>query len=95
MAVSYDALVQALRLGDSPEERAIAMRLRRVAMAIVDREAPNAPQVLKDEACIRIAGYLFDMPQAHRGAAFANVFRNSGAQHLLAPYKPIKARVTP
>ena len=95
MAVTTDALIQALRLGDTPEERTIAMRLKRVAMAIVEREAPSAPAVLKDEACIRLAGYLYDMPQAYRGAAFANSFRNSGAQHLLQPYRAVKTRVTP
>ena len=95
MAVTIDNLIQALRLGDTPEERTNAVRLMKVAKAIVDREAPNAPVVIKDEACIRLCGYLYDMPNAARGASFANAFRNSGAQALLSPYRALKVRVTP
>ena len=94
MAVTTETLIQALRLGDTPDERAIAERLLAAAQEIVDREAPRAPEVLQDEAIIRLVGYWFDMPQAARGAGFANAFRNSGAQSIVAPYRPLRARVT-
>ena len=93
MAITTDNLITALRLGDTPEERTIVLRLMRTAKETVNREAPNAPQVLKDEACVRLCGYWYDQPNAHRGAAFANAFRNSGAQSILAPYRKQKARV--
>ena len=95
MAVTAETLIQALRLGDTTEERAIAERLLAAAQEIVDREAGRAPDVLQDEAVIRLVGYWFDMPQAARGAGFANAFRNSGAQAIVAPYRPVRARVTP
>ena len=95
MAVTTDNLILALRLGNTDDERAIAERLRGVAQEVVNREASSAPDVLKDEAVIRLCGYWFDQPQAARGAAYANAFRNSGAQHLLAPYRAVKVRVTP
>ena len=94
MAVTIDNLITALRLGDTTEEREIAERLLAAAQEVVNKQAPNAPDVLKDEAVIRLAAYWYDMPQAARGAGFANALRNSGAQSLLAPYRPLKARVT-
>ena len=95
MAVTTDNLITALRLGDTSEERATADRLRSAAQELVNEEAPNAPDVLKDEAVIRLCGYWYDQPNAHRGAAFANAFRNSGAQSIVARYRAVKVRVTP
>ena len=95
MAVTTDNLITALRLGDTTEEREIAERLRLAALEVVNREAPSAPDALKDEGVIRLAAYWYDQPNAHRGAAFANSFRNSGAQSILAPYRAVKVRVTP
>ena len=94
MAVITDTLIQALRLGDTPDERAIAERLLGAAQEIVEKQAPNAPDVLKDEAVIRLAAYWYDQPNAGRGAGYANAFRNSGALALLAPYRALRARVT-
>ena len=93
MALTIDDLITELRLGDTTEERAIATRLLGVANQIVEREAPNAPDVLKEEAAIRIAGYLYDQPLAASGARHANAFRNSGALSLLAPYRVMRAGI--
>ena len=84
MAVTIEQLVEALRLGDSDAEKAIARRLMRVAKEMVEKTAPSSPAVIKDEACIRIAGYLYDMPSAARGASYAAVMRNSGAKVITA-----------
>ena len=40
-----------------------------------------------NEAVRRLAGYLFDQPEAARGDAYSNALRNSGAQRMLLPYR--------
>ena len=80
-------LLAALRMGNSAEETAEATRLLAYATEAVTRHAPDAPDVVHNEATIRIAGYLFDQPTASRNAAFANALRNSGAGAILLPYR--------
>ena len=96
MAVSLTAaaLRGALRLGDSAEETAEATRLLAYSTAAVTKHAPRAPDVVHNEAAIRLAGYLFDAPNAGRGAAFADTLRNSGALSVLAPYRTHRAGST-
>ena len=94
MAVSVDTLRTALRLGDTAEERALATRLLKTAKIVVEKQAPRAPTAIKDEACIRLAAYWYDQPNAGRGAGYANALRNSGALALVSPYRLLKARVT-
>ena len=93
MAVTTEQLIIALRLGDTTEERAIADRLIPVATELVNKTAPDAPDLIKDEAVIRLAGYWFDMPNAPRGTAYAGALRNSGAKSILLPYRVMKAGV--
>ncbi len=79
--------------------------LGELAAARVEREAPGAPQSIKDAAVIRYAGY---MGTADFGALaeqtigpltrkwpvnHANAWRNSGAAGLLAPWKIRRAGV--
>ena len=80
-------LAAALRLSDSAEETAEATRLLAFATAAVVKHAPAAPDVVHNEAAIRLAGYLFDMPNAGRGAGYADSLRNSGAAAILLPYR--------
>ena len=73
------------------------------ASAVVDQYAPGAPQPLKNEAIIRIAGYLteanFGAAQSeeigplkiHYAANHANAFRNSGAAMLLSRWRQRRA----
>ena len=91
--LTTDDLIIALRLGNTAEERAIAERLLGAAQEVVNREAPSAPDVLKDEAVIRLAAYWYDQPNAGRGTAYAGAFRNSGAKSILLPYRKIKVFV--
>ena len=88
MAVTLTAeqLAAAIRVGDSPEETAEVERLLAYASEAVTKHAPAAPDVVQNEAVVRLAGYLFDMPQASRGSAYANALRSSGAARLLLPY---------
>ena len=80
-------LSAALRLSDTAAEIAEATRLLAYATQTVTKNAPSAPDVVHNEAVIRLAGYLFDQPFAARGAAFEHSLRNSGAARMLLPYR--------
>ena len=96
MAVTLTAarLSVALRLGDTAEETAEAARLLDYASAAVTKHAPDAPAVFQNEAAIRLAGYLFDMPLASRSAGYADALRNSGAAAILLPHRAHRAATT-
>ena len=100
MAVTLTAETLAVEIG-ATEER--ATRLLVVATEVVTRYAPNAPEVLANEAVIRFAGYL---TSADYGAVrsetlgpmsveyvtnHAAMFRNSGAEALLTRFKRRRA----
>ena len=89
MAVSLTVaeLGAALRLSDSPEELAEATRLHAYASEAVTKHAPAAPDAVHNEAAVRLAGYIYDMPFAGRGDSYANALRNSGAARMLLPYR--------
>ena len=95
MAVTLTAaeLATAIRVGDTPEEAAQVDRLLATATALVLRHAPDAPGEIHTEAAVRVAGHLFDMPQAARGAGYADVLRNSGALALMLPWRRHRAGV--
>ena len=86
VTLTVEELSAALRLGSTPEETAEATRLLSVSTELVTKHAPDAPDVVQNEAVIRVAGYLFDMPTAPRFAGYANIVRNSGAGRMLLPY---------
>ena len=87
-------LAAALRLLGTDEETAQVTRLLDYATERVEKHAPEAPDVAQNEAVIRLAGYLFDMPFAPAGARFANALRNSGAGNMLLPYRIHRAGST-
>ena len=100
MAISLTQaqLSAAIRLGDSPEETAESARLLIYVAEAIARHLgdayDDAPEVIVNEAAIRLAGYLFDMPNAGRGVSFANAGRNSGAWTILLPYRLHRAGST-
>ena len=87
-------LAAALRLLGSDEEIAQVTRLLTYATERVEKHAPAAPDVVMNEACIRLAAYLFDQPYAPAGARYANALRNSGAGNILLPYRIHRAGST-
>ena len=104
MAVTYLTdlqLAAALRLGDGVtalEEPTLGIvsRLCGVAAAQVEVLAPAAPDPVKAEFVVRLAGYLFDSPQAGRGANYANACTNSGAANVIALWRAVKVvAITP
>ena len=86
----------ALRIITSSEDAldtAIAEQLERlagVATALVESYAPVAPQAIKDEAAIRVAGYLFDIAPDDRNIP-QNAFVSSGAMSLLSFWRTQRA----
>ena len=89
MALTLTQLAAELRLGDGvavPEEPVLGIltRVKAAAEALVEKQSPSAPADIKDEATIRVAGYLYDQPTAAEGDRFAFAFRSSGAAGLLS-----------
>ena len=98
MAVTLTAaqLAAALKI-PSPDaaETEVLARLKTVVSTHVERWAPLAPDVMLNEAAVRMAGYLYDAPTAHAGA-YGAAFEHSGAGALLAPWRTHRAGlVTP
>ena len=93
VTLTVDALLAAMRLGDSAEELAEATRLLDYSTLAVEQYAPEAPSAAQNEAVIRLASQMFDQPTATRGA-YANAMRNSGAGRILMPYRLHRAGST-
>lgn len=87
VTITVEELRAALRLNDSTEETAEVTRLLAYATEAVVKHAPNASDVVHDEAVRRLVGHLFDQPEASRSDAYANAMRNSGAARILLPYR--------
>ena len=82
-----DALIEQMRLGDTPEELATATQLLAVATEMVEKHAPAAPTVIMNQAAVAVCSYLFDRPFASRYSGYANIGRNSGMASMLLPYR--------
>ena len=93
MAVSLADLAVALRLKTGAEVldtdiSAILMRIKQGSEAIIGRYAPEAPDAIKDLACIRLGSYLFD--EEGRSNRSKDPLKASGAQQLLARFRNIR-----
>ena len=98
------AAALAAAIGAEDDETA-AERLAEVATEAVNRYAPNAPEILRREAVIRFAGYLWGSefggvrkesigPQEVEYVSnHAAMFRNCGASALLTNYRVRRAGV--
>ena len=84
-------LAAAIRLGDSPEETAQVKRLLSFATLAVSKHAPDAPDIIQNEAAILVAGYIYDSPMAAKGASYSAVLRNCGAGSLMLPWRTHRA----
>ena len=93
---------------DTDGETRLTERLNQVgsvASAMVEREAPGAPDAIKDEAVVRFSGYLFsaywgDRQKSSLGPRATEyvvnhsaMFRSCGSKGLLAPWKVRRAGV--
>ena len=101
-AAAVDRLVAAV--GCRGDGDAMGM-LGLAASALVEKEAPDAPQAAKDEAVIRIVGYWaqsdfggIESETSVGGKAASyfrpapSAFRYSGAKGMLSPWKKRRAR---
>ena len=96
MAVTLTATALAEALGVN---QTLADRLRPVAVALVERYAPNAPAEIQNEGVIRCAGWLAEQPNAairseRQGdietdfnPSALSALRHSGAMALLSSWK--------
>lgn len=89
--ITVSDLQNALRAGSSTAETTEITRLRTYAIEVVNKHANSAPDTVKSEAIVRLASYLYDLPPATRGQAYAGAFRNSGAGAVLLPYRVHRA----
>ena len=95
MAVTLTQLAAAMRLGngvDAPVEplASILQRHLDVGTALVEKEAPEAPDAVKEEAVIRVSAYSYDSPLASPGVGFADAWRNSGAASLVSRWRELR-----
>lgn len=94
MAVTAPALAVDLRLildsTEYPElpggQRDNVSRVLATAGAMVAKYAPAAPEAIADEATVRLACYLYDVP-ASDVRFVQSPLRQSGAGALLSPYR--------
>ncbi len=89
MAVTVNQLAAALRLTNgtlAPPEPILSIltRLLGVSEAFVELTAESAPTAIKEEAIIRMAGYLYEAPPAGAELRYSDAWRNSGAASLVA-----------
>ncbi len=80
-------LASRLRLGRTPTELEETDELLAYATEAVTHHAPDAPDVVHNEAVYRLCGYVYDRPFSSVGERFSNAFRNSGAAAALLPYR--------
>ena len=80
-------LAARIRLGRTPTELDEADQILAYATEAVTHHAPDAPDVVHNEAAYRLAGYIYDRPFASADTRFSNAFRNSGAAAALLPYR--------
>ena len=102
MAVTITATELAEAVG---VDSTTAIRLLAVAAALVGRYAPDAPGAIADEAAIRTAGWLTEMPSAaitsesegdirtSYSPTMQSALRHSGAMALLSPWRVRRAGV--
>lgn len=92
-------------LGDNNIDVVILRRIGASASAMVERFAPGAPQAVRDEAFVRVAGWLLDAPSSGLRAtregdvetsftpSMQSALRASGAMAILTAWKVRRAGV--
>ena len=87
VTITVAEFIRDARIGATAEELALATDRLAYATQAVLQHAPNAPDVVHNEAVTRLAAYLYDQPTLAGGAAYGNAMRNSGAGRILLPYR--------
>ena len=97
VTLTLTELAAAMRLGDgatapTPPLDGILERLLGVASATAELLAPGAPDAILNEAVVRFASYLYDMPAAGRNTGYGAGWHNSGAAAMCSPWIVRRAR---
>ena len=100
VSVSVAGIAAALRIAADgasldADNTAILTRLGGVGEALVELYASTAPSAIKSEAVIRVAAYLYDMPETPSGMRYAAAWQSSGAALLVQPWQSRRAVYAP
>ena len=95
VTLTADKLAAALRVGSSNAETAEVTRLLAYSVAAIERHLGetaygDAPDVILNEAAVRLAGYLYDLDTTRYPR---NPIQRSGASAILLPYRIHRAGV--
>ena len=93
VTLTVDTLMANLAIDDVDDNRELVTARLAYVTEAVEHYAPSAPDVVHDEAAIRLAGYIYDSPRAPSGTRYANALRNSGAGSMLFRYRVHSAGV--
>ena len=88
-----------MRVGDTAAETELVARRLAYSEVAIERHLGAAvyastPDVVLNEATIRLCSYIYDQPTSSGGLAFANAMRFSGAARMLLPYRLHKVSST-
>ena len=101
MAVTVGKLAVVLRIQTDPEAEVtephgtVLEDLLTWAQQECDARAPGASPAARDQAIYGLCGYVYDAPSSRRGEAYANAWRNSGADTILRRWVVRRAVVLP
>lgn len=100
VSTSVASIAAALRIAADgasldADNTAILTRLGGVGEALVELHAAQAPAAIKAEAVIRVAAFLYDMPEQPSGFRYASAWQSSGAALLVQPWTPRRAAFAP
>ena len=87
VTITLADLLTELRLDNTQEDLARAKRLLAYSTEAVVKHAPDCPDVVHNEAVVRLSAYVYDMPTAGANSRFANALRNSGAERAMLPWR--------
>ena len=94
VTITRAQLAARIRLGRTQTELDETDELLAYATEAVTHFAPDAPDVVQNDAVYRLAGYIYDRPFASADTRFSNALRNSGAASALLPYREHRAGAT-
>ena len=84
VTITRAQLAARIRLGRTDTELDEAEQILVYATEAVTKHAPDAPDVVHNEAVYRLSGYVYDRPFASADTRFSNALRNSGAAAAFA-----------
>ena len=80
---------------DPPEPiLGILTRLKGVATGLIDSRCADVPDDSRNEAIIRLAAYIYDMPTSPMGSGYVTAWHYSGCGAILAPWRAMKTGIT-